>query len=132
MPNAGGPNLGNADFLAAVPTLDLFDALASRYNPQKLSREPFAVAFDFSDTGETIRVEVGRDVVVPRDVSETGEVAATLSLARSDFNRLILREAGVPQLMESGALTVDGDGQAAAAFLGALDQPDFWFPVVTP
>ena len=132
VPNAGGPNLGNADFLAAVPTLDLFDALASRYNPQKLSREPFAVAFDFSDTGETIRVEVGRDVVVPRDVSETGEVAATLSLARSDFNRLILREAGVPQLMESGALTVDGDGQAAAAFLGALDQPDFWFPVVTP
>ena len=53
-------------------------------------------------------------------------------MTRADFNRLILREAGVPQLVGSGALSIDGEGAAAAAFLGALDQPDFWFPVVTP
>ena len=132
LPDSGAPNLGNADFLAAVPTLDLFDALASRYNPEKLSREPFAVAFTFSDTGENIRVEVGRDVIVPRSVAEVGDTAATLNMTRVDFNRLILREAGVPQLVGSGALSIEGEGAAAAAFLGALDQPDFWFPVVTP
>ncbi len=132
LPSAGAPNLGNADFLAAVPSLELFDALASRYNPDKLSRDPFAVAFRFTDSDELIRVEVGRDVIVPRAVEAAGEVAATLTMTRADFNRLILREAGVPQLMQSGALSIEGEGAAAAAFLGALDQPDFWFPVVTP
>ena len=132
VPDAGAPNLGNADFLAAVPTLDLFDALASRYNPGKLSRDPFAVVFDFADTGETLRVEVGRDVIVPRAVEDAGDSAATLGMTRADFNRLILRETDVPALMQSGALVVEGEGAAAAAFLGALDQPEFWFPVVTP
>ncbi|WP_300380905.1 alkyl sulfatase dimerization domain-containing protein [Henriciella sp.] len=133
LPETGAPNLGNADFLAAVPTLDLFDALASRYNPDKLSREPFSLVFDFTDTGETVHVAVGRDVVVPRlSGAGAGEAAAKLTLSRADFNRLILREAGVPQLIGSGALTIEGEAAAAGAFLGALDQPDFWFPVVTP
>ncbi|WP_084396753.1 alkyl/aryl-sulfatase, partial [Henriciella aquimarina] len=132
VPDAGAPNLGNADFLKAVPSLDLFDALASRYNPEKLSREPFTLLFAFTDTGETISVHVGRDVVVPRLADEGTGSAAQLTLTRADFNRLILRETGVPGLMQAGALTIEGDGSAAGAFLGALDQPDFWFPVVTP
>jgi alkyl sulfatase BDS1-like metallo-beta-lactamase superfamily hydrolase len=132
VPDAGAPNLGNADFLTAVPTLDLFDALASRYNPDKLSRDPFAVTFVFTDTDETIEVGVGRDVIVPRAVEGSDGSAATLTLSRVDFNRLILRSANVPTLVQSGALSIEGEGAAAAAFLGALDQPEFWFPVVTP
>ena len=42
VPNVGDPNLGNADFLKAVPSLDLFDALAARYNPAEMTRDPFA------------------------------------------------------------------------------------------
>lgn len=139
LPAAGAPNLGNADFLRAVPSLDLFDALASRYDPGKLSREPFALAFEFTDTGERVRLEVGRDVVVPRLATggATGadgaeEAAATLTLTRADFDRLILREANFPALSGAGRLAIEGDPSAAGAFLAALDTPDFWFPVVTP
>ena len=57
VPDAGAPNLGNADFLKAVPTLDLFDALASRYNPEKLAIDPFSLVFAFTDTGEVVTVE---------------------------------------------------------------------------
>jgi len=130
MPDAGAPNLGNADFLKAVPTIDLFDALASRYNPDKLAMDPFTVVFDFTDTGETVTVDIGRDVIVPRLTD--GEGAARLTLTRADFNRLILRETSAQALMESEAMRLDGNMAAPAAFLGALDQPDFWFPVVTP
>ena len=130
LPETGAPNLGNADFLKAVPTIDLFDALASRYNPEKLSVDPFTIVFDFTDTGETVTVDVGRDVVVPR--MGDGEGAATLSLTRADFNRLILGQTNARALIESEALSLDGAMTAPAAFLGALDQPDFWFPVVTP
>ncbi|MEQ8559120.1 MAG: alkyl sulfatase dimerization domain-containing protein [Henriciella sp.] len=130
MPDAGAPNLGNADFLKAVPTIDLFDALASRYNPDKLAMDPFTVVFDFTDTGETVTVDIGRDVIVPRLTD--GEGAARLTLTRADFNRLILRETSAQALMESEAMRLEGNMAAPAAFLGALDQPDFWFPVVTP
>ena len=131
MPDAGAPNLGNADFLKAVPTLDLFDALASRYNPQKLAREPFSIVFDFTDTSEVITVEIGTDVVVPR-AADTDAAVARLTLSRTDFNSLILREIGVPDLMAAGRLTISGEAAAAGAFLMTLDTPDFWFPVVTP
>ena len=130
VPNAGAPNLGNADFLKAVPTVDLFDALAARYNPDKLTRDPFTLVFDFPDTGEVVSVEVGRDVVVPRLVD--GEGAARLTLARADFNALILKQVTFPDLMSGGRLSIKGEQAAAGAFLAALDQPNFWFPVVTP
>ncbi|MEM5518017.1 alkyl sulfatase dimerization domain-containing protein [Henriciella sp. AS95] len=131
LPDAGAPNLGNADFLKAVPTLDLFDALASRYNPEKLTRDPFSVGFEFTDTDETITVEVGSDVIVPRLSDDTGSTAR-LTLSRADFNQLILGAATVPALISDGRLSISGDGSAAGAFLAALDTPDFWFPVVTP
>ena len=131
VPDAGAPNLGNADFLKAVPTLDLFDALASRYNPQKLAREPFSIVFDFTDTSEVITVEIGTDVVVPR-AADTDAAVARLTLSRTDFNSLILREIGVPDLMAAERLTISGEAAAAGAFLMTLDTPDFWFPVVTP
>ena len=54
LPNVGNPQLGNADFLKAVPSIDLFDALAARYNPAKIERDPYAIVFEFPDTGETI------------------------------------------------------------------------------
>lgn len=130
VPDAGAPNLGNADFLNAVPTRDLFDALASRYNPEKLSRDPFAIVFDFTDTGEVLTVDIGKDVIVPRLTDSEG--AARLSMTRVDFNRLILRDATVPALMGSGALKIDGDASAAAAFMSALDTPPFWFNVAKP
>lgn len=131
LPTSGEPTAGNADFLKAVPTLDLFDALASRYNPEKLSREPFTIVFEFTDTGETVSVEIGRDVVVPR-LADTEEAAARLRLSRADFNLLILRETAVPALAGSGRLKIAGEGPAAGAFLAALDTPDFWFNVVKP
>ncbi len=130
LPDAGAPTAANADFLRAVPSLDLFDSLATRFNPAKLSRDPFTVVFDFTDTGETVSVLVGRDVVVPRAGEEDG--AARLTLKRADFNRLILRETSVPVLMGQGGLTIEGEQAAAGAFLATLETPEFWFPVVTP
>ena len=126
----GMASLGSAEFLGAVPTIGLFDAMASRYNPEKLSMDPFTVVFDFTDTGEVVSVEVGRDVVVPRLAD--GQGAARLTLTRADFNRLVLGEVTARDLIEAEALEVEGGMAAPAAFLGALDEQPLWFPVVTP
>ncbi len=124
--------LGNADFLRAVPTDDLFDALAVRFAPEQMSRDPFTLAFNFPDTGEILGVEVGPDVIVPRLGLTPDAPAATLTMDRSDLDRLVLREAAFPALVASGAAKVEGDATALGAFFNALDTPPGDFNVVVP
>ena len=131
VPDAGNPNLGNPDFLKAVPSLDLFDAMAARYNPEKLARDPFSIVFDFPDTGEMLTLLVERAVLVPR-AGQIAEPTATVTVNRRDLDRLILQQTNALLLMTEGAMQVQGDRTALAALFAALDQPEFWFNTVVP
>ncbi len=130
-PDIGNPNLGNADFLKAVPSIDLFDALAARYNPEKIDREPYSVVFVFPDRDETLSLLVEKAVLVPRK-GTTSEPAATVTIDRVNFDRLILGEAKPLGLVTSGKMKINGKRGAVSAMFDALDQPDFWFNTVTP
>jgi alkyl sulfatase BDS1-like metallo-beta-lactamase superfamily hydrolase len=131
LPNVGDPQLGNADFLKAVPSIDLFDALAARYNPAKIDRDPYSIVFEFTDTGETITLLVEKAVIVPRE-GAAEDPAATVTMDRLNFDRLILGEAGPLGLVTSGKMKIGGKRGAVSAMFDALDQPDFWFNTVTP
>lgn len=131
VPQAGGVNLGNADFLRAVPTLDLFDMLASRYAPERLQRDPFTLDFTFRDTSENVSLEIGNSVIVPRDRAAT-DPTASVTLDRASFEALLLRTANPAALMQSGAMEITGDPSAFAAFFGLLEQPEYWFATATP
>ncbi len=131
-PDVDDINTANIDFLRAVPTAQLFDAMAARYDPEKLTRDPFSLNFVFSDTNESVAVLVGEAVVIPRADDGDSDAAATITLTREAFNRLLARQAQFGELAASGDLAIDGDLTAAAAFLLALETPPFWFNVVTP
>ena len=131
VPDVGNPNLGNADFLKAVPSLDLFDALAVRYNPSKMERDPFVIVFNFPDRDETISVLVETSVLVPRE-GATDDPTATVTIDRHDLDRLILGEAAPLGLITSGKMKLSGNRGAVSTMFDALDQPDFWFNTVVP
>ena len=131
LPTVGDPRLGNLDFLKAVPSVDLFDALAARFNPAKLERDPYAVTFVFPDTSETVSLLIEKAVIVPRE-GEIGDPAATVTIDRSDFDRLILGDANPLGLVMSGRMKIDGQRNAVSDMFDALDQPGFWFNTVTP
>ncbi|MEO0449966.1 MAG: alkyl sulfatase dimerization domain-containing protein [Pseudomonadota bacterium] len=131
LPNVGDPRLGNPDFLKAIPSLDLFDALAARFNPAKMDRDPYAVVFEFPDTEETISLLVERAVLVPRE-GGAEDAAATVTMDRLDFDRLILGDAGPLGLITSGKMKIRGNRGAVSAMFDALDQPPFWFNTVVP
>ena len=131
LPNVGDPRLGNLDFLKAVPSVDLFDALAARFNPAKLDRYPYAVTFVFPDTSETVSLLVEKAVIVPRE-GEVSEPAATVTMDRGDFDRLILGDAQPLGLVMSGRMKISGQRNAVSDMFDALDQPGFWFNTVTP
>ena len=130
-PDVGDPGLGNSDFLRAVPSLDLFDALAARFDPDKLEREPYALEFRFTDTGETVSLLVGEAVLVPRE-APADDPAATITISRADFDRLILRDVGALQLIVSQRMRIEGDRGAVSAMFDSLEQPGFWFNIVEP
>ena len=131
VPNVGALSFGNPDFLRAIPSIELFDAMATRFNPAKMTRAPFSVAFVFEDIGETVTLEVSKSVIVPRE-RETDAATVRVAMDRSDFDLLILQRVDVPELLGSGRMRLTGEQAALGALFGSLDQPEFWFPMVTP
>lgn len=123
--------LGSLEFLRAVPTTDLFNALAVRFDPARFDHDPVEVQFIFPDRDEAMSVDITRAVAFPRR-GRTAEPAATVTMDRSLFDLLLLGDAELPPLLEAGRVQVVGNGAAVAAFLGALDEFDYWFDVVTP
>ncbi len=132
IPEGAGANLGNEDFLKAVPTEALFNALAVRYLPEEMEREPYTLNFRFTDTEEDIMVDVGKATAFPRYGARSDDAAATFETTRESFNDLILGKTGAARLALSGRLKVTGDRGAASAFFDALEQPATDFNVVTP
>ncbi|MEO1100665.1 MAG: alkyl sulfatase dimerization domain-containing protein, partial [Pseudomonadota bacterium] len=132
IPEGSGANLGNEDFLKAVPTAALFNALAVRYQPDAMKRDPYTLNFRFTDTDEQVMVEVGGATVFPRYGASADDAAATFETTRESFNDLILGKTGAARLALAGKLSVTGDRGAASAFFDALEQPETDFNVVTP
>jgi alkyl sulfatase BDS1-like metallo-beta-lactamase superfamily hydrolase len=131
VPSAGGTRVGNADFVRAVPTIELFDLMATRFAPERLAREPYSLNFVFRDTAETLSLEIGRSVIVPRE-RPAGAAAAEVALDRASFEALLLQTQPPASLFASGAIRVTGDVTALTDFFQLLDQPEFWFATATP
>ncbi len=130
-PKLPDPTLGSAEFLRAVPSKDLFNALASRLPAGKIKRDPYTINFVFTDTGETIAVSVGPMVATPRDFA-ADDAVATVTTERRLFDKVLLEEVGFVAQIVKGNIKLEGDRGAVVAFLGALEKPPFWFDVVTP
>ncbi|MEM0986846.1 MAG: alkyl sulfatase dimerization domain-containing protein [Pseudomonadota bacterium] len=131
VPDLGNPQLGSNDFLRAVPSLELFDSMATRYVPGRLDRDPFAIEFRFGDTDETVSLVVEKSVLVPRDGSAEGP-AAIVSMDRADFDRLILQQTRAIALIATGRMGIEGDRSALQALFASLDTPPFWFNIMEP
>jgi len=57
---------------------------------------------------------------------------ATLIIEREALDRMLLKTAEVGELLESGALRIEGDAEKLGEMLGLLEEPDPGFPIVTP
>ncbi|KUO56980.1 MAG: hypothetical protein APF82_04900 [Sphingomonadales bacterium BRH_c42] len=130
-PGGNALNAATSEVLAAIPTLDLFNALAARFNPAKMQGEEAVVDFAFPDTGEAITVDLRKSVMFPR--AGVGENAsAKLTIARKDFNLVLAEKVRLMELLGSGAASLDGNPAALLALFGALDKPDPLFNIVEP
>ncbi|MBM2853287.1 MAG: yjcS [Steroidobacteraceae bacterium] len=128
----GAVQLGNADFLRAVPTAMLFDSLSVRFNPAKARTANYVLNFEFPDRSETLCVIVGDDVAVPRMGCRAENAAATARMNRVTLDEILLGSAKFADRVADGSIQVTGDLTAVRAHLASLDEFPYWFNVVTP
>lgn len=116
---------------AAVPTIDLFDALSVRFNPAMMKGEPALLQFTFPDTQEAITVDMRKSVMFPR-AGEADAPAARLTINRTDFNRLLAQEVQIQALLASGEAGIEGNPSALLTLFQSLDQQNPQFEIVVP
>lgn len=128
----GAVRTRSREFVEGVPTVELFNALAVRYSPESLSRDPFELNFRFTDTEEDFVIDVGEATAFPRPGAQSDNAVATLTLTRDAFNDLILQARSFREIASAGEASVEGDPTALMAWFTALETPEFWFNVVEP
>lgn len=129
--SSGTVNSSNAKVLNSIAAIDLFDAIATRFNPAKMQGEGGIIQFTFADRKEAVNVDLGKSVLFPR-AGQAEAATAQIGISRADFTRVLLRQVKPLELIQSGTMTVSGDTALMAAMFGALDPVDSQFNIVTP
>jgi alkyl sulfatase BDS1-like metallo-beta-lactamase superfamily hydrolase len=122
-PAPGGVSV---DFLDAMPTSLLLDALAVRLDPARAPKAPFSVALEFPDEGSRHHVRVANGVMV-HEAGVTDAADVTLSLPRTAFVAALAGR-GLPP---PGAFAISGRAELLPLFLGLFETPPPDFPIVT-
>jgi alkyl sulfatase BDS1-like metallo-beta-lactamase superfamily hydrolase len=105
--------------------------MAVRFDGSKVSKNPKSLNFVFTDTEEDFTIEVNRSTALARP-GLSDDPAATVTLSRKAFNRLLTLQAEFGELMKTGDIELSGNPLAARDYLTALETPELWFNVVEP
>lgn len=125
-------DVAGAGVIRAVPTANLMDALAARFNSAKSTRPNTTVQLVFTDRNEMVALHVGESVLFPSMGQKLDKPTATLTTTRATFDGLILQTIDIGEAIQSGALKFEGDPTAIGAMFQALDKPEMTFNIVTP
>lgn len=123
--------LASADLTNLMGTSLLFDLVAARLNPEKVTGQSSRLLFHLTDTDETVLLSLENSVLV-NEVGQTVEnpdveITATRNLVR----QLFLQKVSLDALKEHG-LAVTGNVTMLARLQDAVEQPPTDYPVVTP
>ena len=119
------------DMISAVPTHLLVDSVATRYDPARLGRAPFAINLVITDRKEAVGIDVGKSVLIGRVGQPAANPAVTLTGPRQLMLALLFLKVPLAQLQGMG-LKVEGDPAAVAALQAALDPISPGFNIAEP
>jgi len=125
----------NAKVLSGIPAVDLFDAMATRFNPAKMQGDGGIIRFWFPDRKEAVSIDLGKSVMFPRKVAYdvTADGSDTqITISRALFTKLLLREVNALELIQNKDMIISGNPALMAAMFGALDEVKPQFDIVTP
>jgi alkyl sulfatase BDS1-like metallo-beta-lactamase superfamily hydrolase len=125
----------NAKVLSGIPAVDLFDAMATRFNPAKMQGDGGILRFWFPDRKEAVSIDLGKSVMFPRreDYAITGEGSdVQITISRAEFTKLLMRETSPMELIRDKQMIISGNDALMATMFLALDEVKPQFDIVTP
>lgn len=130
-PAPKGRRVASADVARAL-SIELWDAMGARLDGPRAWDREIRLAWDFTDVGEhwSVTVENGALSAVKGRLEQNRHAKVTLT--RAALDAVLLGEGDGAQLLASGAIAVEGDGEKLGEFLGLLDEGDPVFAIVTP
>jgi alkyl sulfatase BDS1-like metallo-beta-lactamase superfamily hydrolase len=126
------PQSVSLDLIRATPTTMMLDFAAVRLNPERAAGKHLSINVVLPDVGEKHLITVANSVLV-HEAGLTAEKAdATVTMNRTDLTETLLVAVPVGLKTATGAIAVEGDGNAYAELVALIDPVDANFPVVTP
>ncbi|MCV7176734.1 alkyl/aryl-sulfatase [Mycolicibacterium sphagni] len=127
--NFGTPTqVSPGTLLAQLTPEQMFDVLAISVNGPRAWDLDIAIDMTFADLGTNYRLTLRNGVLVYRK-SPADEATATVTVRLASKLRLLAVAGGD---FTSPGMDISGDGSALQSLLGALDQPDPSFDIITP
>jgi alkyl sulfatase BDS1-like metallo-beta-lactamase superfamily hydrolase len=130
----GTPSVTSPDMMVALTAEQVFDALAVRIDGPRAAATRLLLGWELTDTGERFTLLLANGVLTTMRGDAPGgeQPAATISLTRQAFVRVLTGQATVPELLEAGQVRVDGNHDPFGMLMSLLDEPDNQFAIVTP
>jgi alkyl sulfatase BDS1-like metallo-beta-lactamase superfamily hydrolase len=120
------------DIVANLSVAQLLDAMAIRLDGPRAWDSRLRIDWVIAEPDEAHALTVRNGVLRHRPGRHEPAADAALLVDRQGLDRLLLKTADIGELVESGRLRFEGDGEKIGELLGLLDEPDPSFPIVTP
>ena len=128
-----GISLASAlDLIRQTPVARFMDLIATLLNGPKADGEALTINFIFTDLDQTYVLEVENAVLHHRLEQADPAANASIELTHEMFLRLILRQAGIREILTSDEVNFKGSKLDLVRFFSLLDKPDETFNIVTP
>ncbi len=110
----------------------LFDFIALRLNHQKVDGLKLGINMVFTDLKETWALELSNSVLNNTKGRVLAKPDVTLTLTRPVFLAMLLQGKKLPELVQAGAVKLEGDPKTLAAVFANVETFDPYFNIVTP
>ncbi|MFC4235267.1 alkyl/aryl-sulfatase [Thalassospira xianhensis] len=128
---AAAPDTASPDVIKSMPLTMFLDFLAVHVNGDRAAGKQIFMNFAMTDTKESYGVAL-ENGVLNYYTSTFDNANVSLSVARSDFNDVMLGQTTLKDQVDSGKASLEGDAAAFDEFRSTLDTFEFWWPIVTP
>lgn len=110
----------------------IFDFIALRLNHQKVDGQKVGISMVFTDLKETWALELSNSVLNNTKGRILKKPDVTLTLTRTAFLGMLLAGKKLPELIQAGAVKLEGDPKAFGAVFANIETFDPFFNIVTP
>ncbi len=125
------PRTNGPDVVKAVPLELYFDLLAVRLNGPKAAKKSIEFNFILSDTGQQAHLFLSGGALHHR-MGTIKEGIPSLTLTRPALDALNTGSSTVGALLKAGDLEIKGNPLKIKAFFDLIEEPEYWFEIVTP